>query len=120
MVNIALTHFEAFEITNIKLVEGNIDQTLPDFLQLSEKIDFVFMDANHRFEPTLRYFNLLMKRMTPRGIIVMDDIYYSPEMTQAWNALRTHKVVYGSVDLFRMGILFFDPALNHQHYTWSV
>ncbi|MCU0367878.1 MAG: class I SAM-dependent methyltransferase [Cyclobacteriaceae bacterium] len=120
MVNIALTHFEAFEKTNIKLIEGNIDHTLPDFLQLSEKIDFVFMDANHRYEPTLRYFNLLMKRMAPQGIIVMDDIYHSQEMTQAWNALREHKLVYGSVDLFKMGILFFDPALNHQHYTWSV
>jgi predicted O-methyltransferase YrrM len=119
LINIALTHFESFEKKNIDLVEGNIDYTLPQFILQSAKIDFVFMDANHRYEPTLQYFKLLTKRMAPGGIIVLDDIYHSPEMTRAWQELRKHQLVYGSIDLFRMGILFFDPALNRQHYTWS-
>ena len=120
LINIALTHFESFEMKNITLVEGNIDSTLEGFIQNPAKIDFVFMDANHRYEPTMRYFNLLAKRISPKGIIVMDDIYHSKEMTQAWRELRKHELVYGSVDLFRCGILFFDPSLNRQHYTWSL
>lgn len=119
MVNIALTHFESFEKSNIRLIEGNIDTTLEQYLQKPTRFDFVFMDANHRYEPTMRYFNLLSRRMAPKGIIVMDDIYHSPEMTKAWRELREHDLVYGSVDLFRFGILFFDPALNRQHYTWA-
>jgi predicted O-methyltransferase YrrM len=118
LINIALTHFESFETKNIQLIEGDIDFTLEKFLQHPAKIDFVFMDANHRYEPTLRYFNLLTKRMAPKGIIVMDDIYHSKEMTQAWRELCKHELVYGSVDLFRCGILFFDTALNRQHFTW--
>lgn len=120
MINIAHTNFEYFEAKNINLVEGNIDETLPRFLQTPMQIDFVLMDANHRHEPTLHYFNLLTKRMANKGVIVVDDIYNSEEMEQAWNKLKNHDLVYGSIDLFRCGILFFDPALNKQHYVCSL
>jgi predicted O-methyltransferase YrrM len=120
MINIALTHFEYFNTKNIELIEGNLDTELSRYLLKPAKIDFVLMDANHRYEPTMRYFNLLSRRMADKGVIVMDDIYYSEEMNRAWKEIRNHQLVYGSIDLFRCGILFFDPALNRQHYIWSV
>lgn len=118
--DIATTNFEALESKNIKLVQGNIDTTLPAFLQNPAKINFVLMDANHRYEPTLRYFQLLSRRMAEKGIIIIDDINHSKEMARAWSELKNHDLVYGSVDLYRCGILFFDPALNRQHYTWAL
>ena len=119
MINIALTNFESFDRKNIKLVEGNIDETLPDYLQNPAKIDFALIDANHRYEPTIRYFNWLAKRMGDHGVIVIDDIYYSKEMGRAWKELKNHDLVYGSIDLFRCGILFFDLVLNKQHFIWK-
>ncbi len=119
MANIALTNFEYFEQKNIEVIEGNIDHTLPDFLQDPAKIDFALMDANHRYEPTIRYFNMLARRMADNGVLVIDDIYHSEEMAHAWNELKKHDLVYGSVDLFCCGILFFDLALNKQHFTWA-
>ncbi|GHN01347.1 hypothetical protein WSM22_28360 [Cytophagales bacterium WSM2-2] len=119
MINIALTNFEYFKQKNIELVQGNLDQTLSDHLQDPAKIDFVLMDANHRYEPSIRYFNMLARRMADHGVIVVDDIYYSPEMARAWNEMKKHDLVYGSVDLYRCGILFFDLALNKQHFVWS-
>lgn len=120
LIEIARTHFDFFESKNIVLIEGNLNTTLADYLQNPAKIDYALMDANHQYEPTIRYFNLLAKRMAEKGIIVVDDIYYSEEMAKAWKELRNHTLVYGSVDLFRFGILFFDPALNRQHYVWSI
>ncbi len=120
LINIALTHFEYFAVSNIRLIQGNLDNTLPDFLQNPAKINFVLMDANHRYEPTLRYFSLLTRRISEKGVIVIDDIHHSEEMTCAWHELRNHELVYGSVDLFRCGILFFDPALHRQHYIWTM
>ncbi|MGC4022979.1 MAG: class I SAM-dependent methyltransferase [Cyclobacteriaceae bacterium] len=119
MINIAKSNFEYFGKKNIKLVEGNIDQTLSDYLQDPSKIDFALIDANHQYEPTIRYFEWLSKRMADNGVIVIDDIYYSEEMAQAWRELRKHELVYGSIDLFRCGILFFDIALNKQPFVWS-
>lgn len=118
--NIALTHFELFEKQNIKLTEGNIDSTLPAFLQNTDKINFVLMDANHTYEATIRYFNLLMRRLNEKSIVVIDDIHWSEGMEKAWNELFKHDLVYGSIDLYRCGILFFDPALNKQHFILSL
>jgi predicted O-methyltransferase YrrM len=119
LANVALTNFEFFEKKNIHLIVGNIDNTLLDFLQDPSKIHFALFDANHRAEPTLKYFNQLMRRLHERSIVVIDDIHWSEDMERAWDELRKHPLVYGSCDLFRCGILFFDPALNHQHFIWS-
>lgn len=119
LINIALTNFESLDQKNIELIEGNIDHTLPEFLQNPAKIDFALIDANHRYEPTLKYFNWLSMRMADQSVIVIDDIYYSEEMGRAWSELKKHELVYGSIDLFRCGILFFDLALNKQHFIWS-
>jgi predicted O-methyltransferase YrrM len=120
MVNIALSHFEHFDKKNITLVQGNLDTTLSEFLVKSERFQIAIMDANHRYEPTIRYVNLLLKRISEKGIIILDDIHYSQEMNKAWNEIKNHPLVYGSIDLFRCGIVFLDPALNRQHYIWSL
>lgn len=120
IANVALTNFEWASKKNIKLIEGNIDNTLHRFLEPTEKVDFVLMDANHRYVPTLQYYHQLTKRLKASSIVVIDDIHRSEEMEKAWHEIRTDTLVYGSVDLFRCGILCFDPALNKQHYTWSL
>lgn len=115
IAEIAKLTFEFSGAKNIKLIEGNIDQTLKEYLLSLRKVDLVLMDANHRFEPTMRYFSLLIPKLRESTVIIVDDIHYSQEMEKAWNALKNHKLVYGSADLFRCGILFFDPSLNKQH-----
>lgn len=120
MASIAQTHFEALGARHVTLVEGLIDKTLPDFLQNPAKIDLAIIDANHRLDPTLRYFEWLSKRMSDQGVIILDDIHHSPEMTQAWNTLKQHTLVYATMDLFRCGLLFFNPDLHREHYTCSL
>lgn len=120
LINIAYTHFELLDSKNIKLIEGNIDTTLSTFLQNPEKINFALLDANHRYEATMRYFNLMMKRFDEKSVMVIDDIHWSAEMEKAWKELSRHELVYGSIDLYRCGILFFEPALNKQHFTLSL
>ncbi|HEX8059280.1 MAG TPA: class I SAM-dependent methyltransferase [Cyclobacteriaceae bacterium] len=121
LANIALTNFEYLDKRNINLVEGDIANTLPRFLQDNlAKIGLALVDANHRYAPTIQYFEWLMKRFNEKSIMVIDDIHHSPEMEKAWNELKKHYLVYGSVDLFRCGILFFEPGLNRQHFVWAL
>ncbi|NOT73728.1 MAG: class I SAM-dependent methyltransferase [Cyclobacteriaceae bacterium] len=120
IANAALTNFEWAEQKNIELIEGNIDATLHRFLEQTHKVDFALIDANHLYGPTLRYYQQLTKRLTEKSIVIIDDIHRSPEMEKAWKEIRTDILVYGSVDLYRCGILFFDPVLNKQHFVWSL
>ena len=105
---------------NVRLVTGNIDETLPEFLEHERRVDFAFIDANHRYAPTLRYFEWLVGKVHEQSVLVIDDIHYSPEMERAWKKIQQHRLVCASADIFRCGILFFDPSLNKQHVILQV
>ena len=120
VADVAMTNFEYFEKKNITVIDGNIDQTLKEALFNMRRVDFALMDANHRYEPTVRYFELISKRVKEKSIVVMDDIHRSPEMAKAWEEIRKHELVYGSIDLFRCGVLFFEPSLGKQHFVWEL
>ena len=63
-----------------------------------------------------KYFNLIAKLSDNKTVIVIDDINYSEEMAEAWNEIKHHRKVSVSVDIFRMGILFFREGINHAEY----
>ncbi|MCU0358698.1 MAG: class I SAM-dependent methyltransferase [Cyclobacteriaceae bacterium] len=118
LAEIATISFEFAGSNNITLIEGNIDQTLPYLLTGLPKVDMVFMDANHRYEPTVRYFELLVRRTHEHSLIIIDDIHDQAEMEKAWRTVQRHPLVYTTIDLFRCGLVFVNPALSKQHYAW--
>jgi predicted O-methyltransferase YrrM len=101
---------------NIELIEGNIDQTLPEYIKNCEPIDLAYFDANHRKEATLRYFESCLQKAHDESIFIFDDIHWSKEMEEAWKAIKKHPKVTLSLDLFEAGIVFFDRQMKKQHY----
>ncbi len=115
--SIAAANFRSLNITNIRQVTGNFDETLPALLTTMERVDFVFLDGNHRYEPTMRYFNSILPLIHGHTVIVLDDIHWSAEMEKAWHECRNNKAVTLSIDLFFIGILFFrSEFLVKQHF----
>lgn len=115
IADIAEISFEFGSARNIELIRGNIDSTLYSNLSRMPKADLVFMDANHQYVPTKKYFEWLLMKIHHKSILILDDIHDNPGMERAWRELRKHDLVYVSIDLYRCGILFFDPSLNKQH-----
>ena len=113
----AKKNFQKLNLKNISLELGNLDLTLPAFLQKSATVDFVFFDGNHRYEPTMHYFNLCLAKHHENSIFVVDDIYWSAEMEKAWKEICRHPAVSVSVDLFQVGLLFFRKKQPKQHFT---
>ncbi|MEJ7659907.1 MAG: class I SAM-dependent methyltransferase [Hymenobacter sp.] len=100
--------FAELGIQNVRLIEGNLDQTLPATLaELSQPLDFVFFDGNHRYEPTLRYFEQCLAKAHADSVFVLDDIHWSAEMERAWAAIKAHPAATVTVDLFYVGLVFF-------------
>ena len=52
----ATKSFDYLQLKNIKQVIGNFDEVFLPTLQSLNSIDLIFIDGNHRKEPTLRYF----------------------------------------------------------------
>jgi predicted O-methyltransferase YrrM len=80
-------HFESLLRTNIHLLTGRFEETLPLALAQLQQTDFIFFDGNHRKDATVRYFKQALPFATDRSIFVFDDIYWSKEMTEAWGEI---------------------------------
>jgi len=104
---VAKNNFKEYGFENIELVQGDFQQTLPAVLSSLSTIDFVFVDGNHRKEPTLNYFNQLLLKKRPETILVFDDIHWSREMEEAWELIKSHPSVKCAIDLFFIGVIFF-------------
>ena len=76
-------------------------------LQEIGRLDYLFVDGNHRKEPTLRYFEECLKRAHEKSVFVFDDIHWSKEMELAWEEIKKHPQVTLSLDLFFFGVVFF-------------
>lgn len=104
---IAQENFNHFKQENIKIIIGNFDETLTQALIQILQIDYVFFDGNHRYEPTMRYFHQCMKHIHEGSIFIFDDIHWSKEMEQAWEEIKKDLRVTITIDLFKIGIVFF-------------
>ena len=78
--------------------------------------DLAFIDANHKEEPTMRYFEQCLKLKTENSCFVFDDIYWSEEMKNAWERVKNHDEVSVSIDLFFVGLVFFRKGIMKQHF----
>ncbi|MCP9753223.1 O-methyltransferase [Ferruginibacter sp. HRS2-29] len=119
IARIAQQNFDELGLRNSKLVQGDFAATFPAFLQETKRIDFAFVDGNHRKKPTLDYFYQLLQHVDPAGsILVFDDIHWSSEMEEAWEEIKKHGSVNLSIDLFFVGIIFLRKDFKvEQHFS---
>lgn len=115
---VAQTLFDEFKLNNIQLQNS----TFEDFFKLypSEKYDLVYVDGNHNKEHTLKYFKRLLNQVNSNSILIFDDIYWSPEMTEAWQKIIQDPKVTVSIDTYYWGLIFFRKEQEKQHFTIRV
>ncbi len=118
IAEIARKNIEQSGAGRAELIVGNFNDVLPGILQRTGHTGMAFIDGNHRKVPTLDYFHQLRSRCGSSSILIFDDIHWSAEMEEAWAEIRQHPSVTLTIDLFFIGIVFFNPDINHkQHYT---
>ena len=136
VLRVAQGVWKMLKLENIEWIQGNIDDTLYNIYSVQssefriqnsdvsvqssevkdERIDLVFVDANHTYEATIRYADFLLNQLTEKGILVLDDIHYSEQMERAWSELKADPRVTTSMDLYHMGLLFVDTHYLKRHY----
>ena len=113
---IARSVFDALQLKNINIVVGNIDEKLPSVLEGMDKIDLLFIDANHCSAAVLNYLEQCLSKMHKESILIVDDIYWSKDMQSAWEAIKKHEKVCSTIDLFQLGVVFFNTDLHKKNY----
>lgn len=116
LCKIAAKNFAKQGFSNIALLPGDINTTLPKALELCPKLDIVFFDANHTYDATLNYFQQCLPKAHAKTIFIFDDIHWSKGMELAWAQIKQHEKIRVDMDLFQMGIVLFNPDLQKQSY----
>lgn len=111
--------FQAVKATEqLQLHLGTFDQQIPPVLESLPRLDFLFMDGDHRKSATLRHVRTCLPKLHHDSVVVIGDIHWSPDMEAAWEQLKQLPEVTLSVDLYEIGLLFFRSELKIvQHWT---
>ena len=122
VAEVAASVFQHLDLQNIEIIKGNFDNTLPEWInkqkEANKKLDFAFIDGNHREEPTVNYFDALLPLIHNDSVMIFDDVHWSEGMENAWSRIINHSSVTLSIDLFFIGIVFFKKEFKQkQHFT---
>ena len=102
-------------LEGVKVHYGDLDQKLNDIIPDIKGRFVAFVDANHRYDPTISYVRRLITTVGEEAVIIMDDIYWSRGMNLAWQEVISWPEVRVSIDLYHMGILLLRKDLHKVH-----
>ena len=118
VAEIAKENWKLMEINNIECRIGEVTEESLRLavIDLQGGLDVAFIDANHTYEGTKSYFNVLAEKVHEKTVIVVDDIHYNQAMEKAWMEICADERVTSTMDLYQMGLVFFDKHYWKRHY----
>ena len=102
---------------NITVLNGSFEEKLPEVFNKMPRIDFLFIDGDHRRQPTLDYWKICRPYLHQGSVVVFDDIHWSGEMEKAWKEIIADPYVKVSIDLFEAGIVCFKSELSKEDFV---
>lgn len=113
----AIQTLEAMGLSQVEVRIGRFEEELSQALEELGRLDYAFIDGNHRREPTLAYFEACLPYVHNDSVLVFDDVRWSQEMHEAWEAIKAHERVTLTVEVFDVGLVFFRKEQAHrQHF----
>jgi len=104
IANIAKKNLESLMLDQTEIICGTFKEVLPEILEKTSAVDYVFIDGHHDEQATIAYFELLLPHLSSGAILVFDDISWSSGMRRAWEKISKHSAVTFAVDLKMLGI----------------
>jgi predicted O-methyltransferase YrrM len=102
------------ELDNITCVQGAFDKTYATTLPAGAPFDLIFIDGNHRGAAMKQYVKEARPFLDEKGVIVCDDIHWSADMEEAWNALCDEPQWTLRADFQEWGLLTHNPDLKRE------
>jgi predicted O-methyltransferase YrrM len=103
-------------LKNISLYTDKFDEVLAEIVNKSIKPGLVYINGDNRKEKVLKYFYTVAEMGDKNSVLVLDDINRSAEMGEAWKEIKKYEKVTLTVDIFRMGLVFFREGVSRYDY----
>lgn len=116
---VAQNNLKAMDLRQAEIVTGPFERTLIPALQHLQQVDLVFIDGNHREEPTWQYFEQSLPFSHDHTVFVFDDTHWSAGMQAAWQRIQQHPRVTLSIDFYDFALVFLNPDFKVRQH-WSI
>lgn len=114
----AQKHWESYTTKNIQLQVMAFEAFFKS--NTVKTFDLVYLDGHHDGAKTLDYFEALQPFLGNNSVLILDDIYWSLEMTQAWQQIVNDPRVTVSMDTYQWGLVWFRREQQKEHFTIRV
>ncbi|MBF4493533.1 class I SAM-dependent methyltransferase [Flavobacterium sp. MR2016-29] len=115
------SQLQKFNFNNVDSIVTEFEKYFQDIkLRLkteTENFDLIYFDGNHSKKATLAYFQVLLPTIKNDSVWIFDDIHWSPEMEEAWEAIKSHQKVTVTIDTFQWGFVFFRYEQKKEHFV---
>lgn len=107
---------KGYEVDNVTLREEAWSLALDRYLQANTSIDLIYCILAPSFSLEEIY-DKCKHSMHAQSVFVVQGIRANEKNRQAWETIKRDKDVIVSIDMYSMGILFYDQTLTPKDYT---
>ncbi|MBN2482235.1 MAG: class I SAM-dependent methyltransferase [Bacteroidales bacterium] len=111
LCGIASGIFKAVAQDRIELMNITFEEALSLLDNQPMERALIFIDGNHTYEATRKYFDYFIGRAAEPFMMILHDINWSCEMTRIWNEIKSDPKVKTTIDLYYLGIV-----CNFKHF----
>ena len=117
LAGIARENLQLAKLKNIQVWNNNFDDSISELQQNILSGFLLFIDGNHTYDAALKYFKSFSRFTNSNTIFIFDDIHWDNNMERCWNEIWQHPKTTLTIDLYRLGIVFFNKGFAKQHFT---
>jgi predicted O-methyltransferase YrrM len=107
---------EQQRLKNLHFMEGEYAGNLKKLKTIMPSFDLIFINQSENPEKTLESIELSKHFIEEKSILIIDGISSNKKMKEIWKKIKNHPETSVTIDLFALGIVFFDKKLHKQHY----
>jgi len=106
LVNGMIAFYKPVVVMELEATPSNKADVLEE-IENADTIGLLYIKQIKSAEDLISYFNAAIKNVNTNSILIFDGIHDSKEMEASWEKIKMHKEVKLTIDLYKLGIVFF-------------
>jgi hypothetical protein len=117
LVNSMISFYKPIALMELELNPLNKANVLEE-IEKAKTISLLYLKQNKNSADLMLYFNAAIKKVNTHSILIFENIHNSKEMEASWEQIKMHKEVKLTIDLYKLGIVFFrQEQLEKENFT---
>jgi hypothetical protein len=106
LVNCMVAFYKPKFVMELELTTSSKLNVLEE-IKNANSIGLFYLKQNKNAADIMLYFKTALKKINTHSILIFDSIHSSKEMETSWENIKMHKEVKLTIDVYKLGIVFF-------------